>query len=60
MKKKQKDKLNYELRGLLYEWKKERPFEFKLYEQNNLPMPELMVELLTWLLTSNRVKGINI
>jgi len=56
MTKKQKDKLNTALIGLLFDWKKEEPLDFERCE--NMNDDESMVGLLTWLLSSNRVKGV--
>jgi len=58
MTKKQKDKLNTALIGLLFDWKKEEPLDFERCENMNDEMG--MVGLLTWLLSSNRVKGVKI
>ena len=62
MTKKQKDKLNRELFKLIYDWKKEQPDEFDICEKmtGDESMTQGMVWLLTWLLTSNRVKGVNV
>ena len=56
MTEKQKDKFNTALIGLLFDWKKEQPDEFNMCA--NMTDDESMVGLLTWLLTSNRVKGV--
>ena len=58
MTKKQKDKLNTSLLRLLFDWKKEQPFEFEMCE--NKTDDENMVGLLIWLLTSNKVKGFDV
>jgi len=58
MTKKQEDKLNTALIGLLFDWKKEEPLDYEMCENMNDEVG--MVGFLTWLLSSNRVKGVKI